>query len=1514
MYTKYLSLLLFVVVSASKIWGQNVPQLNQTFPQGSVTTIQVPPAPITTLGVNYIKSSTPMVPISDASAINSIGSQNLKQSYTYVDGFNRTIQSVQSNVSLENSTYKHLVQIADTRFQNDQYSFLPYASEYFGLQPNSFEAQKSYYNGVYPDEGYTSYSKSTTISDASGTRNINYGAGKSQVGQNRGSVTTGISNVAGEVRMWDIDASGNPVSTGTYAAGELFGQIISAPNANAVNSFGALSTKAFKDKDGRIVLKMVADSSYAIGGGVPQNITTYLSTYYVYDELGQLRYTLPPRAVQLIQQNGWVVSATVLNNLCFQHQYDNTGRLKAVQFPGESGFTHYVYDNKDRIVMLQTPKDKQANQYQLTYYDKLDRVIATAQYSNIDLPYDWQATFDYPPGTSFSNSDIRHYMGFDKEGVIPGDNAIAGHQLVSYHFYDNYEDTDPNNTNYTTYNNQLQFTELENTPAAEIPVRSLRTQGLLTGSKSKIFRSPGAVQISTGDWTWNHNYYDDKGRLIRSLKVDWSDQAGLVHYLFSGTQYDFLNRPLISKSIFQNLFASYSVYKEFTKNEYQVGTGALLQTSHKINDNPWSVSVKYLYDALGRVKRKTLGSYGEVQDLSYNIRGQLTGINAVYAETGYKGFESRTFGESIKYDCGFTQPQYNGKISGTIWRGSGNSHAYGYDYDMAGRLKNAEYRTNGTTGWNKTDLDYTVSNIHYDKNGNLLSMDQRGVSPTAGVQTIDNLRYSYEENELSNRLTKVVDSATDYQLGDFVNTNGAAKDYEYDLNGNLTKDANKGITSVVYTHFDKPQVISFANGKSIEYSYDVSGKKVQELVLEPGKPNKQIDYVGSYIYENNVLQYILNANGRTVRDVATDAFKEEYFVKDHLGNVRSTIDITQKPLLQYLATYELASANLEGLLFEQLNEIRDDKPASTDPGDLKAGRLNGEDQRIGTSLLMHVMAGDQVEMNVNSFYDSYDQEDDNPVVSDQMLVSIVGTLTGGVGGFEGSEGHNPDMVPQLFTPENYLDQYDNIINSATDPTRPKAYLNYVLFDENMQIDRSFSNAFQVNSNGSWEQIGTNSALTIPANGYLAVYLSNQSRGINCYECANVNFDQLVIKLQKGRQLEEMHYYPFGLPMAGLSSAADNNTKRQRHKYQSNEYIKDIGLNWMDFHARQYDPQIGRFLGVDPFGSMGGQDLYSPYAAMGNAPESMVDPNGEMFNPSLASFAYAGQSIENSADLYSSASGPSNFKKHGDYFSVGASKGSGSSISSDGASGETEGLTSQQMVDIAAEQAGKTAYFVDRLFLGWGLLLPEIEVVDHKPNFWKWGEDVYSSLGSKSPLGNGYYDFAYNKAMDNAHFRAGELGYLPPMGTVHDALETGGMLPVIGEGFDIVNGLYYSIEGDGKNAAWAFASAIPIAGNYVTGAKWAKRAYKVYEGVDAVGVIKYVGITNRNPVLRWAEHVSKGGGKELLTWRVVDGAENLTRNQARVIEQTVINQQGLGNLYNKINSISPSRWELFGVKP
>jgi hypothetical protein len=92
---------------------------------------------------------------------------------------------------------------------------------------------------------------------------------------------------------------------------------------------------------------------------------------------------------------------------------------------------------------------------------------------------------------------------------------------------------------------------------------------------------------------------------------------------------------------------------------------------------------------------------------------------------------------------------------------------------------------------------------------------------------------------------------------------------------------------------------------------------------------------------------------------------------------------------------------------------------------------------------------------------------------------------------------------------------------------------------------------------------------------------------------------------------------------------------------------------------------------------------------------------------------------------------------------------------------------------------------------------------------------------------------------------------------------------------------------------------------------------VYQGIDKAGVVRYVGITERQAAVRFAEHLNSGTAKSLLQYRVVDGATGLSRTGARVWEQTLINQYGLqkngGLLLNKVNSIAPKNWWQFGIK-
>src|SRR4030095_11534463 len=82
---------------------------------------------------------------------------------------------------------------------------------------------------------------------------------------------------------------------------------------------------------------------------------------------------------------------------------------------------------------------------------------------------------------------------------------------------------------------------------------------------------------------------------------------------------------------------------------------------------------------------------------------------------------------------------------------------------------------------------------------------------------------------------------------------------------------------------------------------------------------------------------------------------------------------------------------------------------------------------------------------------------------------------------------------------------------------------------------------------------------------------------------DVFFDNLHVTHVRGPLIEEAHYYPFGLTMAGISSKAlnfgepENNAK----KFQGQEYNGNLGINIYEFKYRMDDPQIGRFWQIDP---------------------------------------------------------------------------------------------------------------------------------------------------------------------------------------------------------------------------------------------------------------------------------------------------------------------------------------------
>jgi RHS repeat-associated protein len=103
-------------------------------------------------------------------------------------------------------------------------------------------------------------------------------------------------------------------------------------------------------------------------------------------------------------------------------------------------------------------------------------------------------------------------------------------------------------------------------------------------------------------------------------------------------------------------------------------------------------------------------------------------------------------------------------------------------------------------------------------------------------------------------------------------------------------------------------------------------------------------------------------------------------------------------------------------------------------------------------------------------------------------------------------------------------------------------------------------------------------------------------------------DDLSITNTKGKVLQEDHYYPFGLSINALSSSAPL-SKPNNFKYNGFEEQTDFDLGWYDYQAKFYDPQLGRFMQVDPAADL--MRRHSPYNYAFDNPIRFIDPDGMM---------------------------------------------------------------------------------------------------------------------------------------------------------------------------------------------------------------------------------------------------------------------------------------------------------------
>ncbi len=667
-----------------------------------------------------------------------------------------------------------------------------------------------------------------------------------------------LNTTADAVRKFEVSfVNNNPQNpqlgeSGTYAANALTRTVTRDENHSGGVNNKNHTVEEFLDKRGRTILKR----TYAAVG---INNQAEHDTYYVYDDHDNLTYVIPPEA-----SSNTTITTSILNGLCYQYKFDEKNRMIEKKLPGKGGpnnlWESIVYNKNDQPILTQDPNLKASNTWLFTKYDAFGRIAYTGKMvRNVDratLQNEANLaseTYVNPKnGTSIAGTTVEY-----NNAAFPTTNITDIHTV---NFYDN---------------NSFNKAGLSLPSSVYGQSVTSNTNDLPIGSRVRVLGTTNNVYL----WITTLFGYDAKGRVIYEAKKN----AYLGTTDIMETKLDFSGRTLEVKTTHQKAGKADVV----TIDEFDYDHMDRLLTQTQTLAGNTEVLVQNVYDALGQQQQKKLGNTLsnplQTIDYDYNIRGWLQQLNNV------DNLGGDLFAFKINYNItelssiGAT-PLFNGNISETLWRSKNDDikRGYGYSYDALNRIKTAGFTDNMNTGTGEFNTEYS-----YDKNGNINSLNRNGWQNSTDFMGMDNLIYSYSNH--SNQLSKVKDNGnTAYGFKDLADT---GIEYEYDANGNMVADANKGIPAdgIEYNYLNLPTYVSIqtvANYGTVRYVYGADGSKVKKIVNDQNGQS-ETDYAGNFIYENGNLKQFSHSEGYIeVNGTGDYDYAFSYF--DHLGTIRLT--------------------------------------------------------------------------------------------------------------------------------------------------------------------------------------------------------------------------------------------------------------------------------------------------------------------------------------------------------------------------------------------------------------------------------------------------------------------------------------------------------------------------------------------------------------------------------------------------------------------------------------------------
>ena len=651
-------------------------------------------------GRNYVSESVVRVPgVTSASQAVSLGPQEARMTVTYHDGLGFPVQTV--TVGAVDSGNGDLVQHREyDQYMREVRTWLPYAEPAgsgAGFRDGAGQATIDFYlsenlTGMKPEAA--PYSE-TVYEHSLLDRVLEQGApgavwqpAPARTAESGHTVVTEYGTCpdtgADAVRIWVVSSTGLSAS-GYYLPGSL--QRMTMKNEDWVSGRNG-TADTYTDHDGRVILER---RRMSVGGA-----DSALDTYYVYDDLGRLRYVLPPMLSASVAAKSSVnADDPDMLKYGYAYRYDGNGDCIWKRLPGCSPVV-MKYDRRHRLVLSQDGNQAAEGEWTFFFYDNLGRQAVTG---SGPIPY----------SGDISQAEFRaRYTGEGSAGgyelSIP---LPAASDIQKICYYDGYG-----------------FTEEVEDSLFVVPEGAERFgRGQMTGTA--VWKLNAGA---TGGPLYSMFVYDDRGRTVRTVAMNHLNGTET-----EDVEYSFTDQPV--RRVLTHSAENVPSFVEEYRYTYD-NMDRLLTVTHSLGDGEDVPLADNTYDNLGRLIRDCRNGMDSLAtDYAYNIRSWQTEIGSdVFAERlSYESPEDST-----------AAARYAGSVSEMKWAVAGEvEHIYRFFYDDLDRITDADYSV--SSGENCYSTAYS-----YDPHGNILSLSRgvNGVVRTSAMQYDGNRMISVQHDSI----------------------------------------------------------------------------------------------------------------------------------------------------------------------------------------------------------------------------------------------------------------------------------------------------------------------------------------------------------------------------------------------------------------------------------------------------------------------------------------------------------------------------------------------------------------------------------------------------------------------------------------------------------------------------------------------------------------------------------------------------------------------------------------------